>query len=153
MAINVLLGRDHEPKHDLESFFYVLTWICTFFNGPNNSPRKQYATTGIEWTGMGVQVSGSSDTRYDLDLDYKALAARKIMSFRSDDQNFEEQVSAFVAPYFDDLWPCLSDLRELFYEGGPPTHSRMIDILSRHMNTLPDELDGPSLTKLCGTSP
>ncbi|TGZ76154.1 hypothetical protein EX30DRAFT_292827, partial [Ascodesmis nigricans] len=26
MAIDVLVGRSHAPRHDLESFFYVLIW-------------------------------------------------------------------------------------------------------------------------------
>lgn len=28
MAIDVLYGLEHTYKHDLESFFYVLLWIC-----------------------------------------------------------------------------------------------------------------------------
>ena len=28
MAIEVLLGIDHTYRHDLESFFYVLIWLC-----------------------------------------------------------------------------------------------------------------------------
>ena len=29
MAIQVLQGADHTYRHDLESFFYVLLWMCT----------------------------------------------------------------------------------------------------------------------------
>ena len=28
MAIDVLCGVEHIYRHDLESFFYVLLWIC-----------------------------------------------------------------------------------------------------------------------------
>jgi Fungal protein kinase len=28
MAIEVLQGKGHTYRHDLESFFYVSTWIC-----------------------------------------------------------------------------------------------------------------------------
>ena len=28
MAIEVLQGIDHTYRHDLESFFYVLVWLC-----------------------------------------------------------------------------------------------------------------------------
>ncbi|KAH7304473.1 hypothetical protein B0I35DRAFT_445302 [Stachybotrys elegans] len=35
MAIGVLLGEQHSFMHDLESFFWVLFWICIHYNGPN----------------------------------------------------------------------------------------------------------------------
>lgn len=37
MAIGVLLGEQHCFMHDLESFFWVLFWICVHYNGPNKS--------------------------------------------------------------------------------------------------------------------
>ncbi|KAK3382005.1 hypothetical protein B0H63DRAFT_495420 [Podospora didyma] len=35
MAIGALLGEQHSFMHDLESFFWVLFWICIHFNGPD----------------------------------------------------------------------------------------------------------------------
>lgn len=37
MAIGVLLNDRHSFMHDLESFFWVLFWICIHYNGPDNS--------------------------------------------------------------------------------------------------------------------
>ncbi|KAI5456214.1 kinase-like domain-containing protein, partial [Mariannaea sp. PMI_226] len=34
MAIGALLGGQHSFMHDLESFFWVLFWICIHYNGP-----------------------------------------------------------------------------------------------------------------------
>ncbi|KAK0737995.1 hypothetical protein B0T18DRAFT_296162, partial [Schizothecium vesticola] len=34
MAIGALLGEQHSFMHDLESFFWVLFWICIHRNGP-----------------------------------------------------------------------------------------------------------------------
>jgi hypothetical protein len=34
MAIGVLLGEKHSFMHDLESFFWVLFWICVHYNAP-----------------------------------------------------------------------------------------------------------------------
>ena len=34
MAIGALLGEQHSFMHDLESFFWVLFWICLHYNGP-----------------------------------------------------------------------------------------------------------------------
>ena len=35
MAIGALYGEKHTFMHDLESFFWVLFWICIHYNGPN----------------------------------------------------------------------------------------------------------------------
>ncbi|KAH6972559.1 hypothetical protein EDB80DRAFT_361154 [Ilyonectria destructans] len=37
MAIGVLLGEQHSFMHDLESFFWVLFWICIHYHGPDES--------------------------------------------------------------------------------------------------------------------
>jgi serine/threonine protein kinase len=34
MAIGALLGEQHSFMHDLESFFWVLFWICIHYEGP-----------------------------------------------------------------------------------------------------------------------
>ena len=34
MVVGVLLGEKHSFMHDLESFFWVLFWICIHFNSP-----------------------------------------------------------------------------------------------------------------------
>ncbi|KAL6239577.1 hypothetical protein BDW75DRAFT_250426 [Aspergillus navahoensis] len=37
MAIGLLLGERHSFMHDLESFFWVILWICIHYDGPNGS--------------------------------------------------------------------------------------------------------------------
>ena len=37
MAIGVLIGEQHSFMHDLESFFWVLFWICIHCKGPGES--------------------------------------------------------------------------------------------------------------------
>uniref|UniRef100_A0A8H7NHF6 non-specific serine/threonine protein kinase n=1 Tax=Bionectria ochroleuca TaxID=29856 RepID=A0A8H7NHF6_BIOOC len=37
MAIGALLGEQHSFMHDLESFFWVIFWICIHYNGPDES--------------------------------------------------------------------------------------------------------------------
>ncbi|KAF4993142.1 hypothetical protein FDECE_13498 [Fusarium decemcellulare] len=64
MAIGALMGEQHSFMHDLESFFWVLFWICIHYDGPDKSrtvPRFDkwnYADTeelaGIK---LGVVVS------------------------------------------------------------------------------------------------
>ena len=45
MAIEVLQGIDHTYRHDLESFFYVLIWLCArrgwdLCGNPNGRPKE-----------------------------------------------------------------------------------------------------------------
>lgn len=37
MAIGALMGEQHSFMHDLESFFWVLFWICVHYNGLGKS--------------------------------------------------------------------------------------------------------------------
>ncbi|ETS74005.1 hypothetical protein PFICI_13871 [Pestalotiopsis fici W106-1] len=37
MAIGALLGEQHSYMHDLESFFWVLFWMCIHYSGPGQS--------------------------------------------------------------------------------------------------------------------
>jgi serine/threonine protein kinase len=46
MAIGVLLDDEmHSYMHDLESFFWVLFWICIHYDGPS----KDFGPTEFEW--------------------------------------------------------------------------------------------------------
>ena len=44
MAIGVLLDEPHSFMHDLESFFWVLFWICIHYTGPGKEgePKKEF---------------------------------------------------------------------------------------------------------------
>ena len=40
MAIGALHGDEHNFMHDLESFFWVLLWMCMHWNGPGKDDTK-----------------------------------------------------------------------------------------------------------------
>ncbi|WVO13559.1 hypothetical protein L204_101180 [Cryptococcus depauperatus] len=42
MAIGVHLGHEHSFMHDLESFFWVLFWICIHYDGPGQPVSSKY---------------------------------------------------------------------------------------------------------------
>ncbi len=53
MAIGVLLGEQHSFMHDLESFFWVLFWICIHYDGPD----KHKAHPEFDpWTYIGMDM-------------------------------------------------------------------------------------------------
>jgi hypothetical protein len=41
MAIGALYGEDHNFTHDLESFFWVLFWLCARWNGPSQKRKEE----------------------------------------------------------------------------------------------------------------
>ncbi|OAA64234.1 Protein kinase-like domain protein [Niveomyces insectorum RCEF 264] len=46
MAIGALLGEQHSFMHDLESFFWVLFWICVHYEGPG---KERVVSEFDEW--------------------------------------------------------------------------------------------------------
>ena len=41
MAIGALLGEPHSFMHDLESFFWLLFWICIHYEGRNEKGKSK----------------------------------------------------------------------------------------------------------------
>ena len=53
MAIGVLLDDEmHSFMHDLESFFWVLFWICIHYDGPN---KGRVVPQFEEWNYMSTE--------------------------------------------------------------------------------------------------
>ena len=46
MAIGALLGKPHTFMHDLESFFWVLFWICAHCQGPKEPGKVMHRIVG-----------------------------------------------------------------------------------------------------------
>ncbi|KAF2188774.1 hypothetical protein K469DRAFT_70746 [Zopfia rhizophila CBS 207.26] len=99
MAIGTLYGdEDHSFMHDLESFFWVLFWICVHWNGPG-LPR--------------------SKTEYD-SWNYKntkELAEIKTGKVLEEDK-FDKEVDRNFTAYCKKLEPCIQQLRKVIFPGG-----------------------------------
>ncbi|TFY76453.1 hypothetical protein EWM64_g7557 [Hericium alpestre] len=136
MAIDVLNADEsveHKAYHDLESFFYVLFWICITMEGPGR-PR-----------GSEFDVEKSELRHWFIYGDFKLVGLAKDQSLR--------KPSAFAAllaeihPYFDALRECIQDLRNLFLsrtvDTTPTSVSEIYDsvltILGRARDALPEE--------------
>ncbi|KAJ7450056.1 hypothetical protein B0H11DRAFT_325431 [Mycena galericulata] len=122
MAVDVLIYGDtdwteHEPKHDLESFLYVLVWICWHYAGPKDAERQNfdiYAQTSLrKW------ISGA---------DYEAIgrSKRDLMGHVKD---WERIILANFAPYFEPLKPCVSAWRQLYVD-DKLTHDAVLAVLT-----------------------
>ena len=99
MAIGALRGDSHSFMHDLESFFWVLFWIC------------------IHCTGPGKEVQDIGDFK---DWNYESTAKLALIKsgLASEEEGFDEMMSVFVTGYCKDLIPCVKELRKIIFPGG-----------------------------------
>ncbi|KAH7016319.1 uncharacterized protein B0I36DRAFT_254039 [Microdochium trichocladiopsis] len=120
MAIGALLGEQHSFMHDLESFFWVLFWICIHYNGPGESriiPRFEkwnYVDTE-ELAGMKLGV-----------------VAKEAIFMKTITDNF--------SPYYQPLIPLLVRLRKTVFSGGGPWEQEDDGLYSRMREALQEEL-------------
>ncbi|KAK2732850.1 hypothetical protein FQN57_002462 [Myotisia sp. PD_48] len=96
MAIGVLLGKEKRSvMHDLESFFWVLYWICIHYEEPGKSrvhPEFE------DWNYMGMEK----------------LAKRKIGEIAKEEV-FINSTETYFTEYFQPLAPWVNRLRRLVF--------------------------------------
>jgi len=116
MAIGALLGEQHSFMHDLESFFWVLFWICIHCGGPDGS---RVVPQFDKWN-------------Y---IDTKELARMKL-GVVAMEAIFIETITDNFTPYYKPLIPLLNRLRKTVFPKGMPweredekLYSRMREIL------------------------
>ncbi|KAL8354439.1 hypothetical protein RB601_004028 [Gaeumannomyces tritici] len=98
MAIGALLGEQHSFMHDLESFFWVLYWICIHYEGPGQDrvvPRFE------KWDYM----------------DMKELATLKLGTV-CDARLFDRTMVEYFSEYYQPLIPWVGQLRGAVFPGG-----------------------------------
>ncbi|KAK7019875.1 hypothetical protein R3P38DRAFT_2970712, partial [Favolaschia claudopus] len=103
MAIEMLRRGakiQHHPDHDLESFLYVLIWICVHYAGPKGVVRQNF---NIYHSSLEPWVNGTS---------YNTIGIAKWCSM-TDDDDWKEVLSCF-APYFEPFKTCVTAWRKLF---------------------------------------
>ncbi|EEH17372.1 hypothetical protein PABG_07368 [Paracoccidioides brasiliensis Pb03] len=98
MAIGVLYGEKHCFMHDLESFFWVLFWICIHYEGP----------------GKGRVVKQFEKWNY-MDTEELAHAKKGIVA---DEGDFLRIAEDHFTPYYQSLIPWVNRLRRLVFPDG-----------------------------------
>jgi len=91
MAIGALLGEEHSFMHDLESFFWVLFWICV-----------HYDTNGRD---VGPTVFDSWNFEGDDDL------AEKKKGVIADEEDFLKKAEKHFTSYYQPMVPWVNRLR------------------------------------------
>ncbi|KAF3492096.1 uncharacterized protein GIQ15_01613 [Arthroderma uncinatum] len=99
MAIGVLLDDEqHSFMHDLESFFWVLFWICIHYEGP----------------GKGRVVERFEKWNF---MDTEELAELK-KGRVGDERDFLKSTAEHFTEYYRPLVPCVNKLRRVVFPNG-----------------------------------
>ncbi|KAI0430871.1 hypothetical protein F5Y09DRAFT_306398 [Xylaria sp. FL1042] len=121
MAIGVLMGEDHTFMDDLESFFWVLFWICIHYKGPGQEGK---ATEFEKWNNLNIE---------ELARDKKGII--------SDERDFVRIVEGNFTSYYRPLIPWVNKLRRVVFPDGrrwqhtdDKLYSRMTQILRDGQN-------------------
>ncbi|KAL7621718.1 hypothetical protein AAE478_009045 [Parahypoxylon ruwenzoriense] len=121
MAIGALLGEQHSFMHDLESFFWVLFWICMHYYGPGKSePAKRFES----WNYMNMEV----------------LAEQK-MGIVLRESHFINVVTQYCMPYYEPLIQLLNDLRKIIFPYDKPWEREDETLYARIRETLQKEIE------------
>ena len=137
MAIEILLekGRTfhHCLRHDLESLFFVIIWICSHMEGPEVE-RKDAANLVIrKWSNLESSLK---------DLGHIKLA------------HIDDMVRTIlpeITSYWEDFKPFIWELKQAFFpvRSADPnciTPEKMTEILKRALDTVQEcSLSGPSM--------
>ena len=102
MAIGALLGEPHSFMHDLESFFWVLFWICIHYDGRNEKGEVKRKI-----------VSKYERWNY---ADPEELADLK-SGMIIEEERFNKTTASFT-PSCQPLAPCMRDLRRYIFPNG-----------------------------------
>ena len=99
MAIEALLGQQHNFMHDLESFFWVFYWICMHYEGLNKHGK------------MGERRTEFGKWNWQDPEDLASMKSGRISL------NLFPLVDKKVTDYCTPLLPCLKELHEVLFPG------------------------------------
>ena len=125
MAVELLWDPNapHTVKFDLESFFYVLVYICASYTGP-----------------LGALVAEDDRPEFLIEwlypTDYKALGFVKCAQLRMPLYQWRQMVSGTFPPYWNPLKICVGKLRKIVRKRNP-IHVEMVDVLREALRHLP----------------
>ena len=121
MAIGALLGEDHSFMHDLESFFWVLFWVCIHYEGRDDKGKVQHRIVPEyeRWNYAGIEELAKLKT---------GQISKGI--FDSVDKKFTDHCKPLI--------PCLKELHGVVFPSGSrwftehrALHSEMGKILEK----------------------
>ncbi|KID82008.1 serine/threonine-protein kinase Sgk2 [Metarhizium guizhouense ARSEF 977] len=125
MAIGALLGEQHSFMHDLESFFWVLFWICIHYNGPDDSRTVQRFE---KWNYVEM-----------------AELAELKKGQVSHEQDFIKTTSEYFTKLYTPLIPWVNKLRKVVFPNGRRWEIEDDRLYLRMKNVLRDAVTDPTV--------
>ncbi|KAG6042253.1 hypothetical protein E4U39_006137 [Claviceps sp. Clav50 group G5] len=122
MAIGLLRGDEHSFMHDLESFFWVLFWICIHYEGPG----KSIEPTRYEYW----------DHLSDIELSCIKLGVISDTKFRNPEK-------LDFTPYYQPLIPHVCKLRNVVFPGGNPRDKPLPELYSMMLRVIREAQKDP----------
>ncbi|KAL2809727.1 hypothetical protein BJX63DRAFT_434895 [Aspergillus granulosus] len=126
MAISLLLGKKHTFMHDLESFFWVIFWICIHYDGPTK--KSKVIPMFERWNYA--------------DMEELAFWKQGIVSVP---QNFIMMVDKNITPFYRPLAPWLNRLRKVVFPSGKPFKNPDLALYSKMKRVLRDAQRDPNV--------
>jgi len=113
MAIEVLQSKGHTYRHDLESFFYVFTWMCIRYGYENvGDGEETCAPQESIVKKRRVRPIMTSRLRRWYSATYTEIGQNKLGDM---DKNGFEGIIAEFAPRFENLKPLARELRHVLF--------------------------------------
>ncbi|KAI0160808.1 hypothetical protein GGR57DRAFT_490407 [Xylariaceae sp. FL1272] len=129
MAIGVLVGDDHSFMDDLESFFWVLFWICIHYD-KHGQGRTDVGDFG-EWNFANT----------------KKLARQKLGTV-SKKSYFHDTISEYFTSYYQPLVPWVLKLRDVVFPNGGNWEQEDRSLYVRMRQLLRDAQNDPLVAEL-----
>jgi len=123
MSVGALLNKKHTFMHDLESFFWVLFWICIHYTGPTDS---RIVSTFEQWNYLKAS---------DLAMLKLGTASNGLV--------FLATTKKFFTPYFQPLIPCMDRLRKVFFNKNETWRKEDEQVYSRMRRVLRKAMEDP----------
>lgn len=125
MAIGVLYGEKHSFMHDLESFFWVLFWICIHYEEPG---KAIFVERFEKWNYMNTEE----------------LAGAKI-GVIADEDVFLTVVDDYFTPYYQPLSLWVNRLRRIVFPNGGRWKKANLKLGSEMRKVLQDAQEDPQV--------
>ncbi|KAL8296174.1 hypothetical protein RB600_001590 [Gaeumannomyces tritici] len=126
MAIGALLGEQRSFMHDLESFFWVLFWICVHYDGPNKS---RVVPEFDQWNYISMEV---------LATEKKGRVSHEGDFIRTAEENF--------TPYYQPLIPWVNRLRKAVFPNGGRWEREEIGLYARMREIIGEARKDPKVS-------
>jgi hypothetical protein len=137
MAIEILLQRGrtfhHCLRHDLESLYFVIIWICSHMEGPEVERKKTADLAIRKWS--------------DMEAPLKHLGHVKLAHI----DDMKDTILPEITSYWEDFKPFIWELKNAFFpvRSADPnciSSEKMREILERALNSVQERpLSGPSV--------